>query len=332
MEINNTFWSDNLLFNMDNTTDIRNITLLVDRDIRSLTDIADIALYVFPIISVVILATNGMVVSAIVRFKCLQTPPYIFVFNTSVADILTSITTSPLLILYLNKQIDDRICMILTLILFPFMVSILSVFLICIDRFICIATPYFYRRWMTMKTSILLSLGLWVFAIGICFSVVFVPIESSWVNCFSIIFNSEYTLLLMALFGMILITMTILYGIICRIAWIQRNMIMAINAVINGNEFSEKDRKIQNMLITVLGIFYVCWMPRLSIMLWEAVAGHKDYRVLKRSFEVLCLCNSFINPFVYAFKSRQFRAAFKLLLRMKVSDAERDSLAIWSWP
>ena len=210
------------------------------------------------------------------------------------------------------------------------MASILSVFLICIDRFLCIATPYFYRRWMAIKTSMLLSLGLWLFAVVLCFSAVLVPIEPTWVNCFDVLFDSEYTLLLTTLFGVILVAMTILYGMICRIAWIQRKRIMAINSAISGNVLSETDRKIQNMLLTVLGIFYVCWIPRLSMMLWEAVADNtsKDHAVLKRGFEVLCLCNPFMNPFVYAFKSQQFRAAFKLFLRMKVSDTERESLVI----
>ena len=315
---------------MDNTTDDRDSTSFVHRGRDARAHIAIIALYLFPIISFVFLATNGMVVSAIVRFKCLHTRPYIFVVNTSVADILTSITTIPLVILYLNKEISGRICMIFTLVLFPLMASILSVFLISIDRFLCISTPYFFRRWMTIKTSILLSLGLWVFAVVLCFSAVLVPIEPKWVNCFDVLFDSEYTLLLTTLFGVILVAMTILYGIICRIAWIQRKRIMAINSAINGNVLSETDRKIQNMLLTVLGIFYVCWMPRLSMMLWEAVADNtsKDHGVLERVFEVLCLCNSFMNPFVYAFKSQQFRVAFKLFLRMKVSDTERESLVI----
>ena len=180
----------------------------------------------------------------------------------------------------------------------------------------------FYRRWMTINTAIMLSLGLWVFVVLLCFSVVFVPITPTWLNCFGVLFHSEYTLLLTTLFGIILFAITIHYGIICRIAWIQKKRIMTINATINGNEFSETDRRIQNMLITVLGIFYVCWMPRLSMMLWDAVAARdngKDYKVLKRSFEVLCLCNSFINPFVYALKSRQFQVTFKLLLRLKVN-------------
>ena len=325
---NNKFWSEDLLLDMDNSTYFRNNTSFVHLAVR--VHIANMAKYLFPIISLVIFATNGMVISAIVKFKCLQTPPYIFVFNTSLADILTSITSSPLLILYLTKQINGRICMIFTLVLFPFVASILSVFLICIDRFLCITTPYFYRRWMTINTAIILSLGLWIFVVLLCFSVVFVPITPTWLNCFGVIFHSEYTLVLTTLFGIILITMTIFYGIICRIAWIQKNRIMTINATINGNEFSETDRRIQNMLITVLGIFYVCWMPRLSMMLLDAVAGDngKDYKVLKRSFEVLCLCNSFINPFVYALKSPQFRVAFKLLLRLKVNESERESLAI----
>ena len=143
MEINYKFWSDYLLLNMDNTTDVRNNASFVHRDRAARADIANMAMYLFPILSFVIFTTNGMVVSAIVKFKCLQTPPYIFVFNTSLADILTSITTSPLLILYLTKQINGRICMIFTVVLFPLMASILSVFLICIDRFLCITTPYF---------------------------------------------------------------------------------------------------------------------------------------------------------------------------------------------
>ena len=83
-------------------------------------------------------------------------------------------------------------------------------------------------------------------------------------------------------------------------------------------------------MMTVLGIFYICWLPQFILMAYdsERASINEGLMPLILLSETLLLCNSFMNSFVYGYQSRQFRAAFKSILRMQILDEDRDALCV----
>ena len=84
-------------------------------------------------------------------------------------------------------------------------------------------------------------------------------------------------------------------------------------------------------MITVLGIFYISWIPHLIFTAYNAARiddDHKGRLPLSTISEIIFLCNSFMNPFIYSYQSRKFRAAFKSLLGMRILDEDREALEV----
>ena len=83
--------------------------------------------------------------------------------------------------------------------------------------------------------------------------------------------------------------------------------------------------KITKMLLIVVGVFYLCWLPYVILTLvfalppdsWKKYGPPEYITVLQESSKVMVILNAAINPFVYAKKNAQFRAAFKKLLKFR---------------
>ena len=290
------------------------------------------SLYVYPLIAIVILITNVMVVVVIVRYKCFHTPSNMFILNTAVADILTAVVTIPLLILYYENEINEHLCVVsFALILAPLSASIWAVFLISIDRFFCIVRPFLYQRWMTTTKAGILSVVFILCSFMASCILLLQPAEPTWKGCISLVFHSGCTTYIVVTYGAVLTTMTALYMIVCKIAWDQRKRIRA-SPCSNTNEAQspDNDHKIRNMMLLVLGIFYISWIPQITLMLWGFFVHQPNHitKTLEPVCEILYLSNSFMNPFVYAFKSRQYKAGFKTLLRVNLKSEDIEVLSL----
>ena len=70
------------------------------------------------------------------------------------------------------------------------------------------------------------------------------------------------------------------------------------------------------MLVTVIVLFVVCWGPSLidNVLVSFGLVEQLNYghlKHLRQTFALLSYFNSCVNPFVYAFMSRNFRKSFK---------------------
>ena len=125
---------------MDNSTVHMNFTTTGARreDEEFHWEVHSMTLYIYPVISVMILLANILIVTSVIKYKRLHTPPNIFILNTAIADLLTALITIPILLLSQFEAFESQMCRIAVLELFPLQSSLLSVFVICIDRFTCI--------------------------------------------------------------------------------------------------------------------------------------------------------------------------------------------------
>lgn len=79
---------------------------------------------------------------------------------------------------------------------------------------------------------------------------------------------------------------------------------------------ANKMSQVIKMLIVVVVIFIACWTPILvvnvltSFELWP-ILNYGHYKELKTTFHLLSYANSCVNPIIYGFMSRNFRASFR---------------------
>ncbi|XP_052098884.1 octopamine receptor 1-like [Mytilus californianus] len=76
-----------------------------------------------------------------------------------------------------------------------------------------------------------------------------------------------------------------------------------------------KETKATKTVAIIVGVFTMCWFPFFTMYLIEAFWGT---RVPSLAFSVmfwLGYCNSMLNPFIYGMFSRDFRCAFRRILR-----------------
>lgn len=75
------------------------------------------------------------------------------------------------------------------------------------------------------------------------------------------------------------------------------------------------------MVLLILGSFSVCWLPYVVLVLYQVTAPHgKPSSTVYRSMLSVALCNSGVNPVIYAWKNQSFRKAFQRLLRLRSPD------------
>ena len=158
-------------------------------------------------------------------------------------------------------------CRIAVLELFPLQSSLLSLFVICIDRFICIERPLSYQRWMTVKKAVILSAGFWTFDASLSLPVVVFTSNPSAINCIED--SPHVSIFGNVVIGSVVVTMTILYGSICRTALTHRNRIKNVNVSLRTSD-TENEYKLHKMMMTVLGIFYICWLPQFILMAYDS--------------------------------------------------------------
>ncbi|CAF0968055.1 unnamed protein product [Adineta steineri] len=92
----------------------------------------------------------------------------------------------------------------------------------------------------------------------------------------------------------------------------------------NGNQITttgsnkisrlRRERKAAKTLGIVVGMFILCWLPFFLLLPIKALTDVKPGAIFSICFW-LGYCNSCFNPFIYAFSSREFRKAFKAILR-----------------
>ena len=71
-------------------------------------------------------------------------------------------------------------------------------------------------------------------------------------------------------------------------------------------------------LFMVFIIYFICWSPNQIAFLRFNLGGDYDFQGAYHSFSViLAMCNTSVNPFIYALQYKQYRAALKKLLQCK---------------
>uniref|UniRef100_A0A3Q3D1F3 Melanocortin receptor 5 n=2 Tax=Hippocampus comes TaxID=109280 RepID=A0A3Q3D1F3_HIPCM len=270
-----------------------------------------IAVEVFLTLGIISLLENILVITAIVKNKNLHSPMYFFVCSLAVADMLVSVSNAwETVVIYMlnNKQLvveehfirhmdnvfDSMICI-------SVVASMCSLVAIAVDRYITIFYALRYHNIMTVKRAGCIIGGIWTFCTGCGIIFIIYSDTPSVIIC------------LVAMFFSMLLIMASLYSHMFILA---RSHVKRIAALSGCNTIQQRRSMKGAITLTILlGIFIVCWAPFFLHLILMISCPRKVYCVCFMShfnmYLILIMCNSVIDPLIYAFRSQEMRKTFK---------------------
>ncbi|XP_065126090.1 melanocyte-stimulating hormone receptor [Paramisgurnus dabryanus] len=263
----------------------------------------------FLVLGLISLVENILVVVAIIKNRNLHSPMYYFICCLAVSDMLVSVsnvvetlfmllTEQGLLLVtakmlqHLDNVIDIMIC--------SSVVSSLSFLCtIAADRYITIFYALRYHSIMTTQRAVAIIAVVWLTSIT----------SSS----FFIVYHTDNAVIacLVTFFGVTLVFTAVLYLHMFILAHVHSRRIMALHK----SRRQATSMKGAITLTILLGVFIICWGPfflhLILILICPTNPYCKCYFSHFNLFLILIICNSLIDPLIYAYRSQELRKTLK---------------------
>ena len=279
-----------------------------------------------------ILCSNLLVILSVVRFRRLHIPTNYFIASLASVDVLVALAT-PFMIMVEVFQFGSSgatvgcsgalLCLLPNRILMMACgVSLLTLATIAYDRHTALVSPLDYVVIMTSRRVGVLVLLTWVYSALI----VWLPMLAGWhdspthlVQCSAdLLHGKAHALFLSAIFLPSCIVILVCYARIFSLAHHHAQAIAAVEFAVHRRlqvKIMIKDAKYAKTLALVIGVFLALWLPFLVSMFVKLVAGVTLSIWVQTYLVLVAVLNSGINPWIYAFKNKEFRHAFRRLYR-----------------
>ena len=277
--------------------------------------------------------SNGLVIVAVLRYSHLQGTQNIFIVAQSVADFLVGAVIIPIRCvqdLLITEKLDLCRSLIITELYFS-LISIFTIFAICACRYIQTIFPLRYCTLVTRRRGLAVIVLIWVYPSLLCIAVGIIKgntmedvnaesPESVFQACFtSKVIKREFLELISAQIILSYLTSAALYCRIFYVALKARRQIIAHMSVVNHQAAVDFKRgsKISQKMALVLGVFAVCWLPRVFVPRLISRAAWSRANVTRFLLQALAFSNSGHNVWVYAFSDKRLREHMLSLLWLK---------------
>ncbi len=205
-------------------------------------------------------------------------------------------------------------------------VSILNLFVISLERYIAVANPLKYAKYLTFRRTMIIISVVWIFS----FILAFLPIHVGW-NTYDgrvqnldqphqCIFESNKAYVLFVSIGTYFLPLIIMCVVYVKVFRIARDQVQRINSLVRSTvrvfQANTKDPRFVSdskatvTLASVVTAFAICWIPYFVLFTIRPFLRVEIDRHLDLFALWLGYVNSMLNPFLYAFHSTQFRRAF----------------------
>ncbi|XP_061173215.1 octopamine receptor Oamb-like [Saccostrea echinata] len=274
-----------------------------------------------------ILTGNLLVLISLVKFKFrFRNVTNLFIGSLSVADCLLAVLTLPV---YVAFYFDgDRLATIKYLCICKYSsvvcsmsASLTSLVAIAVDRYIAIIHPLKYPSVMTRKKAFIVIFSLWIYNLTLFVFPFFVnnyTKETKECDFFKVL-PKAYSM--SSTFGAIFLCLAstlFMYIRIFIVAQKHRKRLDKYRKTIKSNldRKFEKDAKSAKTMALILFLFFLFWIPFM-------VAGPLKYLNLEKNLiesiksmaVFIAMCNSGVNPVVYCWMRKDFRASFTAIIK-----------------
>ncbi|XDB56591.1 PREDICTED: melanocortin receptor 3 [Capra hircus] len=271
---------------------------------------------VFLALGIISLLENILVILAVVRNGNLHSPMYFFLCSLAVADMLVSVsnaletimiavvnsdylTLEDQFIQHMDNVFDSMICISLV-------ASICNLLAIAVDRYVTIFYALRYHSIMTVRKALALIAAIWL-GCGIC-GVVFIV-------------YSESKMVIVCLVTMFLAMLLLMGTLYVHMFLFARLHVKRIAALPPADGVAPQQHSCMKGAVTItilLGVFVFCWAPFFLHLVLIITCPTNPYCVCYtahfNTYLVLIMCNSVIDPLIYAFRSLELRNTFKEIL------------------
>ena len=273
-----------------------------------------------------VLAISGNLLVLMVVYKCstLQIVSNYFIVSLAMADFLVGLLVNPVYVamLSLRAWVSEHTLYRVENFLWAqsLVATTYSLCAISVDRWLALSWVYFYKENMTQKVARAIILAIWIFSVLVA-SLGSLVTTSNDFETASVFWNA-CTLLTVAL---PLALIAFCYYRIFRITLRQRNGISArcFPSHFQTEEVKQflKNKKAAGTFGIVVGLFALFFTPNLVFSCVELATKDSCQKKLVYRYWLWGIAvahlSSVVNPFVYGARSREFRAAFKRVLKRR---------------
>ena len=330
-------------------TNVSNTTALTE-DTGIPSSMLEIVLFslFYIIISVTATLGNLLVMVAIYTTSNLHTTSNYFLANLALTDFLQGLISMPLRTAetILSHQVVRSLCQLSIPVSILFgSTSNINILFISIDRFVAIFFPYFYLRVVTTRVVISVVITSWIFMVAFAFAPTaglggLVPTGRVMICRFPVFLTKTYITTLFVIVHFIpIITVILIYGFILKASLrharrihVQQtpagnhsegcaesytNTSTARNQDQQTNDYKNraKQSKAARLVSYILGFFIVLVAPIVIVDVIEMLGGPKAPGQFVKVAVCMIYANHCVNCFVYAGCNRDFRKAFRNILK-----------------
>lgn len=301
---------------------------------RPTTIFAAVAASIFTVIGV---SGNLLTVVALLRCQKLRVhATTAFVISLAVSDLLFSAINLPLTASrYVHEKwtLGPELCRV-----FPFFfygnvaASLMNMVAITVNRYVLISYHGSYHQ-IYSRTNILAMVAIvWLFSFGMILPPLIevwgtLGLDSATFSCTILKKDGKSPKKFLFIFGFLLPCIAIILcysAIFYRVRQSRLNVqkhaaapAAAKESAVKSSQVKE-DLRLTKMMLTIFVSFLVCFLP---LMLVNVVDDDVAFPAVHIIASVLAWMSATINPFIYAFKNRQYQQAFKKLLCVDKSQA-----------
>lgn len=270
----------------------------------------------------IILLENLLVIITVIKNKKLHTTTYVYIANLAVADALAGVMFMFMYAGGLEFDVAHKTVWFLKYggTVVSLTASLCSLLSVAVDRCLELSTLSIHshlgdpKRRRRCMAAVLLT---WLVSMAIGSA----PILG-W-NCLndnlcSGTYNGlskNYLRFVISLEFSILVVIYILYFIIYRHVVKTARQVSQHMEDADQNMQIERQARLQKTLMTVLGVFTICWFPWLTLVLVDSVCStcnvDEPYDLV---IPMIALINSGMNPVIYAFRSKEMRSTYAYII------------------
>ena len=275
--------------------------------------------------SILSIGGNGLTIVSVARFDSLQSSTNYLIASLAMADFIQGLQTPAVILydLFVNHPSSILICLVeKTFTTIGIRGNYINTLWIAIDRYFYIVYPLRYPLWMTnAKWFTIISLTWLYLVIETPLLVYFENVLKQGGTCAvsTILSSRVYYGYLVPQVGVCMLVTILCYIAIAITAHKQSMAIGALQQPFETLESSifQRQKKIAKMMFMVLASYLLCYIPPIVTSVINRGGTSLVSLAMQKVSAIIFFTNSFINPIIYAWRSKEFNKVFKKILGIK---------------